>query len=306
MSQTAKNNIFSGLPAEKCHVCWTNDSPVISWAVYHINPTQHQQSKTSAMTWTLIRCAVELGQKLISYFAGTSMVEKWGGISQAYKVFLSIWIMCLNITWLLLYEIHVCSFCKSYTMNVSEKTENVQWNFSPGNFFFYCGWLILIHVHLLITQCCFYSFRAHKTVTVEDLRFPMIMGEGRRARLLATIGLTRGLGDHNLKVFDSAIRIKPFLSCIPAVSLWFSLSGRSHGMLREMKHGFLIMDSGDPDNETQINNNNRRWDNVVRSDFAQLFHLCDIFWYTYIFPALWNNAGKRPFCSRYCYLSNEQ
>ena len=92
-------------------------------------------------------------------------------------------------------------------------------------------------------------------MTVEDLRFPMIMGEGRRARLLATIGLTRGLGDHNLKVFDSAIRIKPFLSCIPAVSLGFLLFGRSHGMLRELKHGFVIMDSGDPDNETQRNNN---------------------------------------------------
>ena len=60
---------------------------LICWAVYHSNPSQHQQSKTSAMTWTLIRCAVELGRKLISYFAGTSMVEKWGGISQAYKVF---------------------------------------------------------------------------------------------------------------------------------------------------------------------------------------------------------------------------
>lgn len=75
-----------------------------------------------------------------------------------------------------------------------------------------------------------FYFRAHKKVEAEDLRFPMIMGEGRRARLLATIGLTRGLGDHNLKVFDSAIRIKPFLSCIPAVSCLITLNPvlRSH------------------------------------------------------------------------------
>ena len=74
-------------------------------------------------------------------------------------------------------------------------------------------------------------------MTVEDLRFPMIMGEGRRARLLATIGLTRGLGDHNLKVFDSAIRIKPFLSCIPAVS-WDFLSGKVMGCLERLNTVF--------------------------------------------------------------------
>ena len=46
----------------------------------------------------------------------------------------------------------------------------------------------------------------------------MILGDDRRSRLLATIGLTRGLGDHNLRVFDSCIKIKPFLSCFPEVS----------------------------------------------------------------------------------------
>ncbi len=38
-----------------------------------------------------------------------------------------------------------------------------------------------------------------------------------QARVLATIGITRGLGDHDLKVHDSDIAIKPFLSCSPEV-----------------------------------------------------------------------------------------
>lgn len=40
-----------------------------------------------------------------------------------------------------------------------------------------------------------------------------------QARVMATIGVTRGLGDHDLKVFSSNIHIKPFLSCFPEVSL---------------------------------------------------------------------------------------
>lgn len=35
---------------------------------------------------------------------------------------------------------------------------------------------------------------------------------------MATIGVTRGLGDHNLKVCSSSLPIKPFLSCFPEVS----------------------------------------------------------------------------------------
>ena len=35
---------------------------------------------------------------------------------------------------------------------------------------------------------------------------------------MATIGVTRGFGDHDLKVFDSNIHIKPFLSNRPQVS----------------------------------------------------------------------------------------
>lgn len=39
-----------------------------------------------------------------------------------------------------------------------------------------------------------------------------------QARVMATIGVTRGLGDHDLKVYNSNIHIKPFLSCCPEVS----------------------------------------------------------------------------------------
>ena len=36
---------------------------------------------------------------------------------------------------------------------------------------------------------------------------------------MATIGVTRGFGDHDLRVFDSSIHVKPFLSCVPEVSV---------------------------------------------------------------------------------------
>lgn len=42
-----------------------------------------------------------------------------------------------------------------------------------------------------------------------------------QARIMATIGVTRGLGDHDLYVFDSNIWIKPFLSCKPEVEYYF-------------------------------------------------------------------------------------
>lgn len=34
---------------------------------------------------------------------------------------------------------------------------------------------------------------------------------------MATIGVTRGFGDHDLKVHGTDISIKPFLSCSPEV-----------------------------------------------------------------------------------------
>ncbi|ROI37131.1 Protein phosphatase 1H [Anabarilius grahami] len=69
---------------------------------------------------------------------------------------------------------------------------------------------------------------AYKTVQEEDLKFPLIYGEGKKARVLATIGITRGLGDHDLKVHDSDIAIKPFLLSSPEVKV-YNLSQHEHG-----------------------------------------------------------------------------
>ncbi|XP_022062208.1 protein phosphatase 1H [Acanthochromis polyacanthus] len=69
---------------------------------------------------------------------------------------------------------------------------------------------------------------AYKTIEDDDLKFPLIYGEGKKARVLATIGVTRGLGDHNLKVHDSNIYIKPFLSCCPEVK-FYPLAQSEHG-----------------------------------------------------------------------------
>ncbi|KAM7054829.1 protein phosphatase 1J isoform 1-T1 [Molossus nigricans] len=61
---------------------------------------------------------------------------------------------------------------------------------------------------------------AYKKIELEDLRFPLVCGEGKKARVMATIGVTRGLGDHNLKVCTSSLPIKPFLSCFPEVQVY--------------------------------------------------------------------------------------
>ncbi|XP_059488514.1 protein phosphatase 1H [Neocloeon triangulifer] len=57
----------------------------------------------------------------------------------------------------------------------------------------------------------------YKTVTPSDLKLPVVHGEGKRSRVLATIGVTRGFGDHELKALYSNIPIKPFLLCQPEV-----------------------------------------------------------------------------------------
>ncbi|XP_072134818.1 protein phosphatase 1H-like isoform X1 [Mobula birostris] len=61
---------------------------------------------------------------------------------------------------------------------------------------------------------------AYKTIEEDDLKFPLVYGEGKKARVMATIGVTRGLGDHDLKVHCSNIHIKPFLSCMPEVKVY--------------------------------------------------------------------------------------
>lgn len=58
---------------------------------------------------------------------------------------------------------------------------------------------------------------AYKTVTADDLRIPLVTGEGKRSRLLGTIGVTRGFGDHDLRALHTQVLIKPFLSCQPDV-----------------------------------------------------------------------------------------
>ncbi|XP_023659906.2 protein phosphatase 1H [Paramormyrops kingsleyae] len=68
----------------------------------------------------------------------------------------------------------------------------------------------------------------YKTIVEEDLKFPLIYGEGKKARVMATIGVTRGLGDHDLKVYNSNIHIKPFLSCCPEVQV-YNLMEYEHG-----------------------------------------------------------------------------
>ena len=65
---------------------------------------------------------------------------------------------------------------------------------------------------------------AYKTVTPEDLKFPVVYGEGKRSRVLATIGVTRGFGDrkykfiHTYVYFNEALRSQNKLS--------FLLSGK--------------------------------------------------------------------------------
>ena len=59
----------------------------------------------------------------------------------------------------------------------------------------------------------------YKEITQEDLKFPVVYGEGKRSRLLATIGVTRGFGDHDLKAQsqNGFVYIKPFLTPQPEV-----------------------------------------------------------------------------------------
>ena len=60
---------------------------------------------------------------------------------------------------------------------------------------------------------------AFRSVTEDDInRVPMIIGHGKRARLMATIGTTRGFGDHDLEA-PGGQWIKPFLTPIPEVKI---------------------------------------------------------------------------------------
>ncbi|XP_067683626.1 protein phosphatase 1H-like isoform X1 [Haliotis asinina] len=57
----------------------------------------------------------------------------------------------------------------------------------------------------------------YREVTSDDIRSPLVRGEGKKSRLMDTIGVSRCLGDHDLLVFGTDIRIKPFLIPLPEV-----------------------------------------------------------------------------------------
>lgn len=68
---------------------------------------------------------------------------------------------------------------------------------------------------------------AYRTVSEEDVnQVPMIIGHGKRARLMATIGTTRGFGDHDLEAPGGQF-IKPLLTAVPEVRV-FDLTRREY------------------------------------------------------------------------------
>lgn len=58
-----------------------------------------------------------------------------------------------------------------------------------------------------------------KEITEDDLRIPLVWGEGKRSRAMATIGVTRGFGDHELRAQYGPLFIKPFLTPEPEVRM---------------------------------------------------------------------------------------
>ncbi|XP_058416115.1 protein phosphatase 1M isoform X3 [Diceros bicornis minor] len=60
---------------------------------------------------------------------------------------------------------------------------------------------------------------SYKCVEKSDLKYPLIHGQGRQARLLGTLAVSRGLGDHQLRVLDTDIQLKPFLLSVPQVTV---------------------------------------------------------------------------------------
>ena len=60
-----------------------------------------------------------------------------------------------------------------------------------------------------------------KIIDKNDMKPQVICGEGKRARLLDTIGTTRGFGDHDLEVpYVDGLKIKPFLLAAPEVFVY--------------------------------------------------------------------------------------
>ncbi|XP_014790509.1 protein phosphatase 1H isoform X1 [Octopus bimaculoides] len=59
-----------------------------------------------------------------------------------------------------------------------------------------------------------------KVITCDDIKPPLICGDGKQACLMGTIRVSRGFGDHDLYVMSSNIHLKPFLSCVPEVRVY--------------------------------------------------------------------------------------
>ena len=57
-----------------------------------------------------------------------------------------------------------------------------------------------------------------RDVTADDVRLePMITGRGKMCRLMSTMGVARGIGDHGLMVKSSYVSCKEFLTCQPEI-----------------------------------------------------------------------------------------
>ena len=71
-------------------------------------------------------------------------------------------------------------------------------------------------LNLVLNDCL---HRGLKTIDRNDLKPQLISGEGKRARLMDTIGVTRGLGDHDIEfLYAPGLKIKPFMLPNPEVS----------------------------------------------------------------------------------------
>uniref|UniRef100_A0A2M4AQB9 Putative serine/threonine phosphatase n=1 Tax=Anopheles triannulatus TaxID=58253 RepID=A0A2M4AQB9_9DIPT len=84
---------------------------------------------------------------------------------------------------------------------------------------------------------------SYKTLTVDDLKIPLVTGSGKRSRLLGTIGVTRGFGDHELKALGCNLPIKPFLSSHPDVTCFDLTQVQSDpsGTNVDGEYGILVM-----------------------------------------------------------------
>nr|XP_011441230.2 protein phosphatase 1H [Crassostrea gigas]XP_011441231.2 protein phosphatase 1H [Crassostrea gigas] len=60
----------------------------------------------------------------------------------------------------------------------------------------------------------------YKIADQDDLKVPLITSTGNKSRLMQTIGVARGFGDHDLRLYDSNIFMKPFLSAYPEVCVF--------------------------------------------------------------------------------------